>query len=40
VVAIARLTGDPKAMDINDIRRLLKLRRRAKIKVNNASREK
>jgi hypothetical protein len=40
MVAIARLTGDPKAMDFHDVKRLLRLRRRDKIKANNASRKK
>mmetsp|Transcript_26656 Transcript_26656/g.65339 ORF Transcript_26656/g.65339 Transcript_26656/m.65339 type:complete len:148 (+) Transcript_26656:181-624(+) len=39
-VAIARLTGDTKAMDIKDIKRLLKLRRRVLIKKNNDSKSK
>ena len=38
-VAAAKLTGRYDVMDVKDVKRLLKLRRRAKIKANNASRE-
>ena len=39
-VAAAKLTGRYDVMDVKDVKRLLKLRRRAKIKANNASRAK